>query len=481
MTTEATEATETTAPAASTTSTSEAPASDVAKTVARLRQTFATGKTRSLPWRKEQLRALQRLMVENETKIADALEKDLGRSPFEAWLADVASTSGEAAYAAKSVSKWAKRRHRLLELSQLPGRGWVEYEPYGTVLIIGAWNFPFTLTLGPAVGAIAAGNTVVIKPSEVTPASSALMAELVPRYLDNDAIAVIEGDGAVSQELIAQGFDHLLFTGGTEIGRKVYESAASHLTPVTLELGGKSPVIVSADADIKVAAKRIAWTKLINSGQICIAPDYVLVEAPIRDKLIDELKKAVTGFEAENATGGKRIVNERHFNRLTVALAATKGEVAIGGGSDASSLNIQPTVVVDPSTDEPLMTDEIFGPILPVLTVQNLDEAIEFVNARPKPLAAYLFTKSKSVRERVIKEVPAGGMLINHLLFHFATHKLPFGGVGPSGLGAYHGKFGFEEFSHRKSVLTKPTRPDIASFIYPPYTETAWKLARRLF
>jgi aldehyde dehydrogenase (NAD+) len=478
MTTEATHATEATAPAAP-----AAPAlsSDVAKTVARLRKTFATGRTRNLEWRKEQLRALKQLMAVNETKIADALEKDLGRSPFEAWLADVASTSGECAYAAKNVGKWAKRRHRLLEMSQLPGRGWVEYEPYGTVLIIGAWNFPFALTLGPAVGAIAAGNTLVLKPSEVAPASSALMAELVPRYLDTDAIAVIEGDGAVSQELIAQGFDHLLFTGGTEIGRKVYEGAASQLTPVTLELGGKSPVIVSKDADIKVAAKRIAWTKLINSGQICIAPDYVLAEAPIRDQLIDEIQKAVAGFEAENTTGGKRIVNERHFNRLTAALAATQGKVAIGGGSDASKLNIQPTVVVDPAADEPLMTDEIFGPILPVVTVQNLDEAIGFVNARPKPLAAYLFTKAKTVRERVIKEVPAGGMVVNHLLFHFATHKLPFGGVGPSGLGAYHGKYGFEEFSHRKSVLTKPTRPDLASFIYPPYTEKAWKLARRLF
>jgi len=470
--------TEITAPVAPTV---PASGSAVAETVARLRQTFATGRTRNLKWRKEQLLALKQLLVENEGKVADALEKDLGRSPFEAWLADVASTTGEAAYAAKNVGKWAKRSHRLLELSQLPGRGWVEHEPYGTVLIIGAWNFPFALTLGPAAGAIAAGNTLVLKPSEVAPASSALMAELVPRYLDTDSIAVIEGDGAVSQELIAQGFDHLLFTGGTEIGRKVYEGAAAQLTPVTLELGGKSPVIVSKDADIRVAAKRIAWTKLINSGQICIAPDYVLAEAPIRDQLVEEIQKAVTSFEAENISGGKRIVNERHFNRLTTALAATQGRVVIGGGSDPSKLNIQPTVVVDPAADEPLMTDEIFGPILPVLTVQNLDEAIEFVNSRPKPLAAYLFTKAKAVRDRVIREVPAGGMVVNHLLFHFATHKLPFGGVGPSGLGAYHGKFGFEEFSHRKAVLTKPTRPDIASFIYPPYTEKAWKLARRLF
>jgi aldehyde dehydrogenase (NAD+) len=458
----------------------QTPTVDIPATVRRLRETFASGRTRSIDWRKQQLLALERLMIENEPAVAAALEQDLGRKPFEAWLADIASTAGEAKDAAKNVRKWMRRRYRLLELSQLPGRGWVEYEPYGTVLIIGAWNFPFALTLGPAVGAIAAGNTVVLKPSEVAPASSALMAELVPKYLDSDAIAVIEGDGAVSQELIAQGFDHLLFTGGTEIGRKVYEGAAAHLTPVTLELGGKSPVIVAADADIDVAAKRIAWTKLINSGQICIAPDYVIADAKIRDELVDKIKAAVETFESNNPDG-KRIVNERHFDRLTTALAATKGDVVIGGGSDASKISIQPTVVVDPDPAEPLMTDEIFGPILPIMTAQSLDDAISFVNSRPKPLAAYLFTKTKSIRERVIKEVPAGGMVINHLLFHFATNKLPFGGVGPSGMGAYHGKFGFEEFSHRKAVMTKMTRPDVGAFIYPPYTEKAWKLARRLF
>ena len=222
---------------------------------------------------------------------------------------------------------------------------------------------------------------------------------------------------------------------------------------MTLELGGKSPVIVAADADIDVAAKRIAFSKLLNSGQICIAPDYVIADASIRDELVDKIKSAVEAFEAGD-TSGKRIVNERHFDRLVSSLAATKGTVAIGGGSNASEIKIQPTVVVDPDLDEPLMRDEIFGPILPIVTVANLDEAIDFVNSRPKPLAAYLFTKTKSVRERVIKEVPAGGMLVNHLLFQFTTTKLPFGGVGPSGMGAYHGKFGFEEFSHRKSVLT---------------------------
>ena len=453
---------------------------DIPSVVRRLRDTFNSGRTQSIDWRKQQLRAMEKLVIDNEQAIAAALEQDLGRQPFEAWLGDIASVAGEAKAAAKNVRKWTLRHYRMLEMSQLPGRGWIEHEPYGTVLIIGAWNFPFAVTLGPAVGAIAAGNAIVLKPSEVAPASSALMAELVQMYLDNDAIAVIEGDGAVSQELIAQGFDYLLYTGSTEIGRKVYEGAAPHLTPVTLELGGKSPVIVCADADVDVAAKRIAWTKLINSGQICIAPDYVLADVRIRDQLVDKIKAAVTKFESEDSPG-KRIVNDRHFDRLTTALAATKGEVVLGGGSDALTISIQPTVVVDPDSAEPLMTDEIFGPILPVVTVQSLDDAISFINSRPKPLAAYLFTESKSIRERVVKEVAAGGMMVNHLVFQYATRKLPFGGVGPSGMGAYHGKFGFEEFSHKKTVMTKPTRPDIGAVFYPPYTEKAWKLARRLF
>ncbi|MBV9721845.1 MAG: aldehyde dehydrogenase family protein [Mycobacterium sp.] len=454
--------------------------SEIPKTVAHLRQTFATGKTRSVEWRRAQLRALEKMMAENEPAIAAALEKDLDRSPFEAWLADAATTAGEARYAAKNVKKWVRRKHRLLELAQLPGRGWVEYEPYGTVLIIGAWNYPFYLTLGPAVGAIAAGNAVLLKPSEIAPASSALMAELVPRYLDSDAIAVVEGDGAVSQELIAQGFDRVFFTGGTEIGRKVYEGAAPHLTPVTLELGGKSPVIVAADADVDVAAKRIAWIKLLNAGQTCVAPDYVLADAKIRDELVAKIGEAITKFRSKE-TSGLRIVNQRQFDRLTGYLAETKGTIALGGNSDASGLRLEPTVVVDPDPDEPLMSNEIFGPILPIISVQSLDDAIRFVNSRPKPLSAYLFTKTRGVRERVIREVPAGGMLVNHLAFQVSTAKLPFGGVGASGMGAYHGRWGFEEFSHAKSVLTKPTRPDLSSFVYPPYTERAWKLARRLF
>lgn len=470
----------TTEAAAKTTSAVTPAGPDVAKTVARLRETFATGKTRTLEWRRTQLHNLERMMAENEAKIAEALNEDLCRKPFEAWMADTATTAGEARYAAKHVKKWMRRKYRRLELAQLPGRGWIEYEPYGTVLIIGAWNYPFYLTLGPAVGAIAAGNTVVLKPSEIAAASAHLMAELVPQYLDTDAIAVVEGDAEVSQALLAQGFDRVLFTGGTEIGRKVYEAAAPHLTPVTLELGGKSPVIVAADADVDVAAKRIAWIKLMNAGQTCVAPDYVLADASIRDDLVSKIGEALTKFGSDEPSG-MRIVNQRQFDRLTGYLANTKGKVALGGKSDAADLRIQPTVVVDPDPDDALMTNEIFGPILPVISVQSLDEAIRFVNSRPKPLSAYLFTKTRAVRERVIKEVPAGGMLVNHLAFQVTTAKLPFGGVGASGMGAYHGRFGFEEFSHRKSVLTKPTRPDVSAMIYPPYTEKAWKLARRLF
>jgi aldehyde dehydrogenase (NAD+) len=296
---------------------------------------------------------------------------------------------------------------------------------------------------------------------------------------------VVEGDGMVSQELIAQGLDRVMFTGGTEIGRKVYEGAAPHLTPVTLELGGKSPVVVAADGDIDVAAKRIAWMKILNAGQTCVAPDYVLADATIRDELVSKIGAALTKFRSEEDQAGMRIVNQRQFDRLSGYISEAesdeKSRVAVGGKCNASNLRIQPTVVVDPDPDGPLMKNEIFGPILPVLTVKSLDDAIGFINARPKPLSAYLFTKSRDTRERFIKQVPAGGMLVNHLAFQVSTAKLPFGGVGASGMGAYHGKWGFDEFSHRKSVLTKPTRPDFSSVIYPPYTERAFKLARRMF
>ncbi len=453
---------------------------EVSRITKTLRATFDSGRTRSAQWRSDQLNRLAQMMTDSETEIIDALSADLGRAPFESWLTDVAGTIAEARYAAKHVKRWMRRDRRMLELPQLPGRGWVEYEPYGTVLIIGTWNLPFLLTLGPAISALAAGNTVLIKPSEFAPRTSRLLAELVPRYLDHDAVAVAEGGRSTSELLLTHEFDRILFTGGAATGRKVLAAAARHLTPVTLELGGKSPVILADDCDVDVAASRVAWTKLINSGQVCVAPDYVLAHRDVAERFVDRLCDAWVRQRADQPKG-MRVLNIDQLERLGEYLIETRGEIAFGGGLDPSSLTVEPTVILNPDPSEPLMTEEIFGPILPILTVDSLDDAINFVNARPKPLAAYLFSRSRAVRNRVVSEVSAGGMLINHVAFQASTTRLPFGGVGNSGMGAYHGRWGFQEFSHAKTVLTKPTRPDLSKMLYPPYTDRAWKLARKLF
>lgn len=453
---------------------------EVSRITKTLRATFDSGRTRSAQWRSDQLNRLAQMMTDSETEIIDALSADLGRAPFESWLTDVAGTIAEARYAAKHVKRWMRRDRRMLELPQLPGRGWIEYEPYGTVLIIGTWNLPFLLTLGPAISALAAGNTVLIKPSEFAPRTSRLLAELVPRYLDHDAVAVAEGGRSTSELLLTHEFDRILFTGGAATGRKILAAAARHLTPVTLELGGKSPVILADDCDVDVAASRVAWTKLINSGQVCVAPDYVLAHRDVAERFVDRLCDAWVRQRADQPKG-MRVLNIDQLERLGEYLIETRGEIALGGGLDPSSLTVEPTVILNPDPSEPLMTEEIFGPILPILTVDSLDDAINFVNARPKPLAAYLFSRSRAVRNRVVSEVSAGGMLINHVAFQASTTRLPFGGVGNSGMGAYHGRWGFQEFSHAKTVLTKPTRPDLSKMLYPPYTDRAWKLARKLF
>jgi aldehyde dehydrogenase (NAD+) len=371
-------------------------------------------------------------------------------------------------------------RRTRLPLNQRPGRGWIQYEPLGVVLVISPWNYPFHLAVVPLVGAIAAGNCVVVKPSEVAPATSALMADLIPRYVDPEAVVIVEGDGETSQALLAQGFDHVLFTGGMEIGRKILAGAAPTLTPVTLELGGKSPVIVAADADLGVAARRIAWLKLMNSGQTCLAPDYLLVERSIRDQFVDTLLTTLAEFRADAPDTGMPIVNDRQFQRLAGYLEATKGTVAVGGTVSEADRRVQPTVILDPDPDEPAMCEEIFGPLLPVITVDDLDEAIRFVNGRPKPLAVYAFSGSKKVRKRIVDEVPGGAVVFNHIAMHVLVPQLPLGGVGNSGMGGYHGEWGFQTFSHRKSVLSKAVKPD-PRFVYPPYTERALALMRRMF
>ena len=454
-------------------------ATDSASVLADLRRVFASGRTRALEWRLEQLRAIERFLNEREPEIAAALAQDLGRSPAEAWLGDVASTKGEAAYARKHVKKWMRRRRESLPLAQLPGRAWVQYDPLGVVLVIGPWNYPLYLSLAPLVAAVAAGNCAVVKPSELAPATSALLARLLPQYLDAQAVRVIEGDAATTQELLAGGFDHALFTGGTQVGKKIMAAAAPTLTPVTLELGGKSPVIVAADADIDVAARRIAWVKLLNSGQTCIAPDYVLADRSIVADLVDKIVANVRDFRAGEADPGLRIVNQRQFDRLVSLISATDGKVVTGGRSDGATLRIEPTVIVDPSPTDPVMADEIFGPLLPVLTVDSIDQAVQFVNSRPKPLALYVFASGQRGRD-LIDRIPSGGAVINHVAMHCLVPALPFGGVGASGMGAYHGRWGFETLSHRRAVLSKPAKPD-PRLVYPPYTERALNIMRRLF
>ncbi len=452
---------------------------DLADMLAGLRRVHATGRTRSLEWRTAQLEGLVRFLGEREGEIADALASDLGRSSFESWFGDVAPPKGEAEVALKNLRRWMRPRNRRVPLAQMPTRARIQYEPLGVVLVIGPWNYPMNLSLAPMVAALAAGNCVVLKPSELAPATSRLLAEVLPDHLDRDAVAVIEGDGVVTQHLLSLGFDHAFFTGGTEIGRKIMEGAAATLTPVTLELGGKSPAIVMADADLDVVARRIAWVKLMNSGQTCIAPDYVLVEESVKEILIDKLRSAMRAFTAEEP-GGKKIVNRRQFDRLAGYLEQTRGTVVEGGVSDAEALTITPTILVDPSVDEPAMVEEIFGPILPVKGFQGVDEVLEFVNGRPKPLGLYVFARDLELADRLVDAIPAGGAVINHCAIHYLIPSLPFGGVGASGMGAYHGEWGFQTFSHRKAVAVKGFKPDLA-ITYPPYGERAMALMRRLF
>ncbi|MEO6886016.1 MAG: aldehyde dehydrogenase family protein [Jatrophihabitantaceae bacterium] len=447
--------------------------------VERLRATFRTGRTRPYAWRVEQLTALERMLTEREDDFVVALGEDLGRPALDAWMADIAPTVSESEYARKRLKRWMRKQRVGVPLSVQPGRAWYQYEPLGVVLIIGPWNYPAYLTLTPLVAAIAAGNCAILKPSEHTPATSALLARLVPQYLDASAVAVVEGAAEATQSLIDQALDHVFFTGGPEIGKAVMAGAAKHLTPVTLELGGKSPVIVASDADLPVAARRIAFTKLMNSGQTCIAPDYVLVDRTVRDAFLTELD---TAFDAMRAGESDLmpIVNSRQASRLARLIAGTGGRTARGGTVDEAGHRAEVTVVVDPDDDSALMSEEIFGPILPVVSFDTMDAAIKRVVDGPKPLAVYLFSASRAIQRRILDEVSNGGTVINHLLFHVMVPGLPFGGVGNSGMGAYHGKWGFDTFSHRKAVLSKRIKPDL-SMMYPPYSEKTKKMMRKIF
>jgi aldehyde dehydrogenase (NAD+) len=447
--------------------------------VARLRAAFGAGRTRPLAWRRRQLDGLLRLLAERERDIVEALAADLGRPAGDAWIADIGAIALEAKHARKNLAKWMRDTRTGLPLSQLPGRGFIRFEPLGVVMIIGAWNYPFYLTLGPLVGALAAGNAVVIKPSEHSPASSALLASVIPEYLDSDAVAVVQGEAEVTTALFEQKLDHALFTGSERIGALVARKAAEHLTPVTLELGGKCPLIVDRDADLEVTARRIVWAKLVNSGQTCITPDYVLAHEKVAGELVEKIRATLTSF-LQGEPVLQPIVNERQFDRLAGLLTGHGGQVVAGGDTDRATFGIAPTVIVDPDPGSELMREEIFGPILAVITVPSLTAAIEFVRARPKPLALYLFGSSRAARDRVLAETSSGGVVINHIGLHCMAPQLPFGGIGSSGTGAYHGRYGFETFSHRKAVVVKRARPDLP-LLYPPRTELKMRILRRFF
>jgi aldehyde dehydrogenase (NAD+) len=446
-------------------------------TVARLRATYRGGRTRPVAWRLGQLEAIVRMITEREKEFAEALAQDLGRGAVEAWLADLAPVTAEAKFAVKNVHKWMKPDRVKMPMSVQPGKAWVQPEPLGVVLIIGPWNYPVHLVLAPLVGAVAAGNCAVLKPSENTPACSALLAKLVPEYLDAEAVAVVEGAADVTQDLLDQGFDHCFFTGSPEVGKLVMAGAAKHLTPVTLELGGKSPVIVAADAKLKVAAKRIAFAKLLNSGQTCVAPDYILAHRSIRDEFVAELGKAIDAMSAESTLP---IINSRQAGRVAKLAESAGGSTVRGGKYEVDAHRGELTVIVDPKADADLMREEIFGPLLPVVTVDSMDDAIAHVQQGPKPLAVYLFSEDRGNQDRVVNEISNGGTVINHLMYHLLVPDLPFGGVGNSGTGAYHGKWGFDTFSHRKAVLTKPTWLDPA-IAYPPFGKVKQKIMRKLF
>lgn len=447
--------------------------------VQRARDAFDSGRTRPLSWRRAQLDGMRKLLEDNSEQLLAALAADLGKPAAEGWVTDIGFTIGEIKLLQKNLRKWTRPERVSTPIVALPGSSHRVAEPLGVVAIISPWNYPIQLLLSPAAGAIAAGNSVVLKPSEIAPHTSTVITELIHRYLDPDAVQVIEGGVAETTELLAQKFDHIFYTGNGRIGRVVMEAAAKNLTPVTLELGGKSPTIVDATANLRVAARRIAWGKFLNAGQTCIAPDYLLVDKKVASAFVGELRVAIKEFYGDDPKQSgdyARIVNGHHFNRLASMLES--GSAVIGGETDANTKYIAPTVLADVNISAPVMQDEIFGPILPMIEIDNVAEAIAFINAKPHPLALYVFSEDDRAIDAVIERTTAGGVTVNGTILHISNPNLPFGGVGESGMGAYHGKSSIDIFQHRKPVLRKSTKVD-PSIAYPPYTEKKMKLIRK--
>jgi aldehyde dehydrogenase (NAD+) len=445
-----------------------------------LRETFESGITRDVSWRILQLNALQKFLIEQEREIAAALYDDFRKSAAETFLTETGYLCGEIRFALKHLISWMKPRNVLIPLIYQPSKGSYSPEPYGVVLIMGAWNYPFNLCLAPLISAIAAGNCVVVKPSEHAPRSSAIIAEGLAHYLDRRAIRVIEGGVEESRALLAERFNYIFFTGSRSVGREVMHAAARHLTPLTLELGGKCPCIVEEKGDLRVVARRIVWAKFLNGGQTCLAPDYVLVQETREAELLRYMQEAITDFYGDDPRLSRdypRMVNMEQFLRLEKLL--DENSVWSGGKSDPGERYIAPTILRGVTPTSSLMQSEIFGPLLPVLTYTDLSEALEIIRWVDEPLALYLFSSDPDIQNRVVRNSRSGGVCINDLLFQTAIARLPFGGVGNSGFGAYHGKAGFETFSFQRSVLRRSLHPD-PDLRYPPYRWWKFMLLKRL-
>lgn len=444
-----------------------------------LRQTFASHKTRSFEWRRGQLLGLKAMIEENETDILDALHTDLGKSGFESRMSEAGPVLGEISHVVGQLKRWMRPRKVSTPVTNQPGRSMIVAEPLGVALIIAPWNYPFYLTAMPLIGAIAAGNCAILKPSEISPATSKMLARLIPAYLDPAAIRVVEGGVEATTGLLAERFDHIFFTGSESVGKIVMTAAARHLTPVTLELGGKSPCIVEPDCDLELAARRVAWGKFLNAGQTCIAPDYVLAHDTVADELVDRLETSIRAFfgdDPKTSPDYPRLVSDKHFDRVSELMSGAT--IAVGGETDRAARYIAPTVLTGVDADADIMRQEIFGPLLPVIRYGSIDEAIGFINARPKPLSLYLFSNSAPARDQVLAQTSSGSVCINDAVMQVAVPELPFGGVGASGMGAYHGRASFDTFSHAKSVLTKSEWFDLP-LRYPPFSRTKLRWLKR--
>lgn len=453
---------------------------DAATLVNKQRQFFNTGKTKDIEFRIEQLKKLRQVISDNQQEIMDALKKDLNKSPMEAYGTEVGFLLADIKHTLKTIRSLAKPRKVKTPLFHQLGSSWIQPEPYGVTYVVAPWNYPFQLAIAPAIGALAAGNTCIIRPSRMSENTARVMEKLINSNFDESYLKVVLSDIRQSNELLEQKFDYIFFTGSPDVGRQIYAAASKHLTPVTLELGGKSPCFVDETFNTNWGIKRIVWGKFTNTGQTCVAPDYVLVDKKVKQKFVDLFIKTTKEFFGEDPQKSPdlgRIINEKHFLRLTKLLE--KGNILMGGKTDINDLYIAPTLIDGVTADDPVMQGEIFGPILPIIEYEKLDDAIRFVNSRNKPLALYIFSEDKMYQERILNETSSGNASINECLMHVGQFELPFGGVGESGMGAYHGDVSFETFSHMKGILKKSTLSDFKQR-FPPYTASGTKLIGKL-